>query len=279
MTIPTPSRADAAVGLPLTPRLTPEWLTALLRSRGRLAQARVIQVDESPIGNGMMAATLRLALRYGRDEPGAPATLIAKLPWITRDADVELHQNAYEQSWAMTVDRYRDRLDAAVLGVIEAFASRIRAYYRQQPRPWTITHQDYRLDNMLFDAPGGVPRLTVVDWRTVRIGPGISDVAYFIGACMAPELRRDCEHQLLQRDVDGLGARGLNKGPLAVGYDCFPTASISSFAPPWAHVQSFVTATLHRPDGSTRQGAGVLEPLMLGPYAPLGLSQALDPIP
>jgi hypothetical protein len=74
-------------------------------------------------------------------------------------------------------------------------------------------------------------------------------------------------------------AHGLNKGPLAVGYDAFRTDAITHHAPPYAHVQHFVSATLHSPDGSQRQGCGVLEQLILGPYSPLGLTGFNDPVP
>jgi hypothetical protein len=73
-------------------------------------------------------------------------------------------------------------------------------------------------------------------------------------------------------------AHGLNKGPLATGYDSFRTDAISTYAPPYAHVQAFVTATLHSPDGRQREGRGVLEQLILGPYAPLGLTGFSDPV-
>jgi len=73
-------------------------------------------------------------------------------------------------------------------------------------------------------------------------------------------------------------AHGLNKGPLAVGYDSFDTSRVQGFAPPYTHVQAVVAATLHHADGTVRQGSGVLEQLILGPYKPLGLTGALDPM-
>lgn len=74
-------------------------------------------------------------------------------------------------------------------------------------------------------------------------------------------------------------AHGLNKGPLAVGYDGIVAADVDSFAPPYAHVQNFVTAQVHSADGKTRAASGVLEQLILGPYAPLGLTGMVDPRP
>lgn len=72
-------------------------------------------------------------------------------------------------------------------------------------------------------------------------------------------------------------AHGLNKGPLAVGYDSFRTADINTYTPPYTHIQAFVDAVRHDPDGSVHEGYGVLEQLIVGPYAPFGLTGLLDP--
>ena len=77
-----PLRHDPQAGHPLIEDdqgLTPEWLTAVLRSRGRLHEGRVTQVSKTPIGNGMLGLNLRLVLEYDRAEPGAPRTLVAKM--------------------------------------------------------------------------------------------------------------------------------------------------------------------------------------------------------
>lgn len=72
-------------------------------------------------------------------------------------------------------------------------------------------------------------------------------------------------------------AHGLNKGPLAVAYDEIRTAEIKTYAPPYTHIQAFVSARRHDPDGRVHEGAGVLEQLIVGPYEPLGLTGLLDP--
>src|SRR5690606_29970376 len=56
----------------------------------------------------------------------------------------------------------------------------------------------FRLDNLLFDAKGGQMAVAIVDWQTVRLGPGISDVAYFIGAGLTTDLRREHEAALVE---------------------------------------------------------------------------------
>jgi hypothetical protein len=70
-------------GIPIagTPAaLTPDWLTAALRSSSQLEPSgRVTSVDVRSVGTGQMGTVFRLTLEY-RGAGDAPATLIAKLP-------------------------------------------------------------------------------------------------------------------------------------------------------------------------------------------------------
>ncbi len=72
---------------------------------------------------------------------------------------------------------------------------------------------------------------------------------------------------------------GVYKGDFAVGYDELTTGTGESYLPPNLHVQAVVSATEHRPDGSVATGAGVLEQLIVGPHAPSGFVDLLDPAP
>lgn len=86
-------------------------------------------------------------------------------------------------------------------------------WVERDPKTATLCHSDYRLDNMLFaptsadsaasadSAPsdGSARPLTVLDWQTVQLGAGASDVSYFMGAAMTPEQRRACERELVAR--------------------------------------------------------------------------------
>jgi len=67
--------------------------------------------------------------------------------------------------------RYGEVLEESVLDVGRRLMPDIGATCAASPRPWTVQHADYRLDNLLFGtAAGGVP-LAVVDWQTVTLGP------------------------------------------------------------------------------------------------------------
>lgn len=85
--------------------------------------------------------------------------------------------------------------------------------------------------------------------------------------------------------MQGLGyghpewSHGLNHGGLAVGHDALRLDEVATYAPPFLHVQAFVTADLTLPDGARRHGAGVLEQLILGAHAPSGFTEILDAAP
>ncbi len=71
---------------------------------------------------------------------------------------------------------------------------------------------------------------------------------------------------------------GMYKGEKALGYDRYALADVNEMDPRFLHVQAFVTAHLQGP-GVERNGRGVLEQLVLGPYAPSGFKDILDPAP
>ncbi len=62
--------------------VTPEWLTASLRQGGCIREATVAAAPRVQIGQGVgiLGELARVTLKYDRDEPGAPKTLIAKIP-------------------------------------------------------------------------------------------------------------------------------------------------------------------------------------------------------
>jgi hypothetical protein len=67
----------------------------------------------------------------------------------------------------------------------------------------------------------------VVDWQTCAHGTALADVAYFIGAGLLEDDRRECERDLVRRYHDGLIAVGIE------GYDwdqCWIDHRRSTFA-------------------------------------------------
>jgi hypothetical protein len=49
----------------------------------------------------------------------------------------------------------------------------------------------------------------VVDWQSLVLGSPLSDVAYFLGASLLPELRRPAERDLVRAYYDALQDHGV----------------------------------------------------------------------
>jgi hypothetical protein len=110
--------------------------------------------------------------------------------------------------FARFVERYEERVNPEVLDLSRHLMDHLCTYLAERPQPWSVVHGDFRLDNLLF----GRARVAVVDWQTVRIGPPLSDVAYFIGSALVEEDRREHEYSLVQAYHGHLQAAGLEIG-------------------------------------------------------------------
>ncbi|MEE4381405.1 MAG: hypothetical protein V2J02_05365, partial [Pseudomonadales bacterium] len=65
--------------------------------------------------------------------------------------------------------------------------------------------------------------------------------------------------------------QGMWKGELATGSESFDPRQVDLLARENLHVQQVVRA-----DDGTRQGIGVLEQIVVGPYAPAGFTEFFD---
>ena len=101
---------------------------------------------------------------------------------------------------------YRSHLSAEEFELAEQFGGMIATWRGGRTGPKTITHGDYRLDNMLFATPEGGPPVTVVDWQTPAHGSPITDLSYFVGAGLLPPDRRAHERELVSVYLEALAA-------------------------------------------------------------------------
>lgn len=69
----------------------------------------------------------------------------------------------------------------------------------------TLIHGDSHIGNMLRDDQGPI----LLDWAMVNHGPGLRDVAYFIGNSIPHEVRQDHEQDLLRTYLAALAAHGV----------------------------------------------------------------------
>ncbi len=105
--------------------------------------------------------------------------------------------------------RYTAHLDAGLIEVGDAYAAVLPRWGEQYQGPFALTHNDFRLDNMLFGGADPARPVAVVDWQTVGKGAPAGDVAYFLGAGLTREARPQHEHALLRHYHDTLLAEGV----------------------------------------------------------------------
>lgn len=111
--------------------------------------------------------------------------------------------------------RYDGVLEPEYMAVADRYGALVGRALEHQPGSFTLTHGDFRLDNMLFDAADGAVPLAVLDWQSPSIGLGAVDVAYFLGLALSIADRRRHERHLLDYYLDRLRTYGVRD----YGYD------------------------------------------------------------
>jgi aminoglycoside/choline kinase family phosphotransferase len=134
-------------------------------------------------------------------------------------------------------DGWADVVGAEAVALAEAVEPRFEEVMaRCGTGPQTVIHTDSRLDNLFFDAVGGV---TVIDFQLGLRGRGVSDIAYLVGSSMEPADQAAHWERLLARYHAGLVARGVSGYSLAqcrhdylehvLYYLCSPLSLIATF--------------------------------------------------
>ncbi len=109
------------------------------------------------------------------------------------------------------LDGFGQHLPPGGREIYEAFAGnylKLTTVFAQRS-PWTLAHQDYRVENLLF---GSQPNADVVvlDWQGIGRGPGAYDLAYVLSGSMSSDIRRQAEADLLQAYHQQLVALGVS---------------------------------------------------------------------
>jgi hypothetical protein len=100
--------------------------------------------------------------------------------------------------------RYGDHLDLDEATLLANVGRSRAAPFELLGDVYSLVHVDYRLDNILIDPRLLPPRVCTVDWQSVMLGNPLSDVAYFLGAGLLPEVRREAERDIVRRYHEGL---------------------------------------------------------------------------
>ncbi|GAB93704.1 phosphotransferase family protein [Gordonia rhizosphera] len=121
-------------------------------------------------------------------------------------AHIESLAQRYEQSWHRFGNVIGAGLDHDQRQLIERFGASCIAWAATIEGPRTLTHQDLRLDNLLWGAQAGA---FLIDWQTLAFTSPAWDPAFLLGTALPPEQRRAVERGLLARHVDALAAHGI----------------------------------------------------------------------
>jgi aminoglycoside/choline kinase family phosphotransferase len=113
----------------------------------------------------------------------------------------------FEMGWPLFRERFAGRLPERVYGWCERFAAEIPEWIAgHQEDRWTLTHGDFRLDNLFFFDDGDV---AVIDWQLAMRSPGQSDLVYFCANNLDVATRRRMEGGLIADYVSHLHTCGV----------------------------------------------------------------------
>lgn len=142
---------------------------------------------------------------------GDPA--LHDVDWLQRRtarADAELLHGAFGLFLVPFLATYGKYFSADQRRLVEAFAAKVADWIDGRQGPLTLGHGDYRLDNLMFGTPQGGPPIAVVYWQTPNHGQAATDVSYFMGAGVMPEVRRAIEAGIIDDYLGVLRGYGVD---------------------------------------------------------------------
>ncbi|MEL6892068.1 MAG: aminoglycoside phosphotransferase family protein [Actinomycetota bacterium] len=160
------------------------------------------------------ATVLELAKLHG---PRWADPSLDEIEWLSRRSADDVDRLA--ELWQLVAPgfdaTYRRHLTDDQSKLLDAFAPRLGEWLDGRTGPTTVTHGDFRLDNLLFGVPDDPtsPPVTAVDWQTPGQGVAAADLSYFVGAGLLPADRRTHERHLVGTHVDALRAYGVALDP------------------------------------------------------------------
>ncbi len=130
--------------------------------------------------------------------------------WLHMRPEAVAHVKAlYPQAHTVFAQRYADTLEPELMHVCAELNEASEHWFGREGGDRCVIHGDFRLDNMLFDIKGGAEPIAVLDWQTVAVGNGLTDIGYFLGCGTGDTLRREAENELLDLYCNEMTARGV----------------------------------------------------------------------
>ena len=113
----------------------------------------------------------------------------------------------FDMGWPSFLERYDGSLPERVLRWCETFAPMVEGWITNYVDwPLTLTHGDFRLDNMFFGPDGS---MTLVDWQLSMRAPSTTDLVYFLGTNLPTDMRRAHQTDLIDRYARAMRSGGV----------------------------------------------------------------------
>jgi hypothetical protein len=146
--------------------------------------------------------------------------LLESLAWMPGldDPSVATLAPTFEIGWPLFLQRFGSELPSRCLRWCEQFVGGIPEWIAGHlDEPVTMTHGDFRLDNLFFAGDDGSDEVAVIDWQMSMRAPGQADLVYFCANNLTVDMRRAHEDELIERYVAGLHVGGVPTDAVTVG--------------------------------------------------------------
>lgn len=164
------------------------------------------QLDSCSLADAREAIKQAAALHA----PSWDNAALTGLEWLQpKEGQTEQVKALYGHAQEIFRERYADLLEPEYMAICEKLNEGRDAWFGQERGPKCLIHGDFRLDNMLFDIQGGTEPIAVLDWQTVAVGNGLTDIGYFMGTGIGNTLRVAHEGELLDLYCAEMTARGV----------------------------------------------------------------------
>lgn len=161
-----------------------------------------------PDARAAIEAVARFHARYWENDA------LDALEWMPRmDSDgMKIGEVIYNSSIDGFKAVFEQAIDPACADIIDRFGPNVPGLLdRMAAMPNTISHFDFRLDNLFFGDDG---RVQMIDFQTSAKGGGVYDVGYLLSQSVGTDDRRAHEDELLRLYHDTLVAEGVTDYPL-----------------------------------------------------------------
>ena len=215
----------------LPPRLTARILDRVMQQAGKSKRRFALLIEDLDglrVGDqvrGVSVAEAEAALRaLARFHAAYWESPALNRPWLAAaDTGAEIAHEMFRRARSILEVRFNDQITPESHAILEwADANGPALLRRLAAAPRTLTHGDFRADNIFFDSPlGEAGNVTIIDFQALTVGCPMIDVAYFIRPNMSPADANVSEQHLVETYYEVLveaGVRGYSLGQCREDY-------------------------------------------------------------